>query len=231
MKIQIRTIPFTICVIIMSGLVAVSGHVRAEDSAGGTGKMYMGIQYANQDIDMSTQFTRRTSGVITERSTFENSYTSNAGGLFVGYTIPYNKFYISGQVFFNAYDDDFELSVGSSRITNTINHAFGIDLIPGFYLYKGLSVFGKLGLVSGNFGFVKDSPTSTQYDVSNYLYGYSYGLGLAYDFTPQLTAKIGYSQTKYEEIEINATLGTRNDKTLVEPQGDSFFLTLQYNFN
>jgi len=232
MKIQIRTIHFTIWAIILVSLVAVSGgHVHAEDSASATGKAFMGIKYANHDIDMSTQFTRRTSGVITELSTFENSYTTNAGGLFVGYTLPYGKFYISGQVFFDVYDDDFELSVGSSRFTNTLNHAFGIDLMPGVYLFKGLSVFGKLGLVSGDFDFVKNSPTSTNYDVNSNLYGYTFGLGLAYDVTPQFTAKIGYSQTEYEEIEINATLSTRNDKTLVEPQGESFFLTLQYNFN
>ena len=32
------------------------------------------------------------------------------------------------------------------------------------------------------------------------------------------------------DIEINATLGTRSDKTVVEPEGSSFYLTLQYNF-
>jgi len=227
----VRTIHFTFWAIILLSLVAVSGHVHAEDSASATGKVFLGIEYANHDIDMKTQFTRRTSGVITELSTFEDSYTTNAGGLFVGYTLPYEKFYISGQLFFNVYDDDFELSVGSSTITNSINHAFGIDLMPGVYLFKGLSVFGKLGLVTGDFDFVKNSPTSTKYDINRNLYGYTLGFGLAYDVTPQFTAKIGYSQTEYEEIEIDATLSTRNDKTLVEPQGESLFLTLQYNFN
>lgn len=231
MKIQIRTIHFTIYAIILLSLVAATGHVHAEDSASATGKVFMGIKYANQDIDMHTQFTRRTSGVITEQSTFDNNYTSNAGGLFVGYTLHYEKFYISGQIFFDVFDDDFDLSAGSSRFTNTINHAFGIDLMPGVYLFKDLSVFGKLGLVSGDFDFVKYSPTSTTYDVNSNLYGYTLGFGLSYDITPQFTAKIGYEETKYEENEINATLGTRTDKTLVEPQVESFFLTLQYNFN
>ena len=86
-------------------------------------------------------------------------------------------------------------------------------------------------MVSGNFDFVKDSPTSTTYDANSNLNGRTLGFGVAYDVTPKLTAKVGYSQTTYEESEINATLGTRTDKTIVEPQIESLFLTLQYNLN
>jgi opacity protein-like surface antigen len=230
MKNPIRTIHFTVCAIILFGLVAAAGRVHAEDSASATGKVFIGIQYANHDIDMDTQFTRRIGGVITEQATFDNNYTSNAGGLFVGYKLPYEKFYISGQVFFDIFDDSFELSAGSSKFTNTLNHAFGIALMPGVYLLKDLSVFGKLGWVSGDFDFSKASPTSTTYDINRNLTGYSLGFGIAYDITSQFTAKIGYEHGKYEETEINATLATRTEKTLVEPQLESFFLTLQYNF-
>jgi len=84
--------------------------------------VFTGIKYGNEDIEMQTQFTRRTSGVITEQSSFNNPYTSNAGGLFVGYTMPFERFYLSGQVFFGVFDKEFELSAGSSRFTNAINH-------------------------------------------------------------------------------------------------------------
>ena len=180
---------------------------------------------------MQTQFIRRTDGVITEQSSFDNQYTSNAGGLFVGYTLPFKRFYLSGQVFFDLFDKEFELSVGSSRFTSAINHAFGIDLMPGVYLFRGLSFFGKLGLTNGDFDFVKSSPTSTNYDANRNLYGYTLGFGLAYDITPRFTAKIGYEQTQYEDTEINATLGTRSDHTVVKPEVESFFIVLQYNFN
>ena len=138
-----RTIHVTIYSILVSSFMLIGcGLVLAEDDSSAAGKAFVGLKYAYHDIDMSTQFTRRTSGVITEESTFQNDYTSNAGGLFVGYMQPYGKFYLSGQIFFDLYDDEFDLEVGSSRITNTLNHAFGIDLMPGVYLYKGMSVFG-----------------------------------------------------------------------------------------
>ena len=232
MKNRIRTILFALWVGIASSFVSFGSDLaHAENGTTASGKAFLGLKYAYHDIDMSTQFTRRTSGVITEESTFQNDYTSNAGGLFVGYTHPFGKFYLSGQVFFDLYDDEFELEVGSSRITNSINHAFGIDLMPGVYLYKGLSVYGQLGLVGGEFEFVKSSPTSTNYNASDTLYGYTLGIGLAYDITASFTAKAGYARTQYEDIEINATAGTRSDKTVVEPEGAAFYLTLQYNFN
>jgi hypothetical protein len=46
-----------------------------------------------------------------------------------------------------------------------------------------------------------------------------------------MISKIGYEQTKYEETEINATLGARSGKTLVEPLAESFYLVLQFSFN
>jgi len=228
---QIKTICLAVYATIILGLVAAAGLVYAGDNTRAKGKVFAGIKYGNEDIKMQTQFTRRTSGVITEQSSFDNHYTSNAGGLFVGYTLPFERFYLSGQVFFDVFDKEFELSAGSSRFTNAINHTFGIDLMPGVYLFRGLSIFGKLGLANGDFDFVKSSPTSTRYDVNRRLYGYTLGFGLAYDITPLLTAKIGYDQTEYEEAEINATLGTRSDNTLVKPQVESFYLVLQFNFN
>ena len=231
MKRKIRAIHFTLLAMALLSLVMATGQAHAEDNASADGKLFVGVKYAKQDVDMYTQFTRQTSGVITEQSIFENNYTANVGGLFLGYKHPYKKLYVSGQMFIDMFDDEFELSAGSSRFTNSLNHAVGIDLMPGIYLYKGLSAFGKLGLVNGDFDFVKSSPTSTTYDANNKLYGYTLGFGLAYDFSSKFTAKIGYEQTRYEDIEINAILGTRTDKTVVDPEVESIFFTLQYNFN
>ena len=102
--------------------------------------------------------------------------------------------------------------------------------MPGVYLYRGLSIFGKLGLGGGNFDFVKNSPTSTTYDVNTHLLSYTLGLGLAYDITQRFTAKIGLDRIQYDDTEHDAARGTRFDKTLVEPQAKSFYLSLQYNF-
>ena len=231
MKIQIKTTRLAVYAIIIFSLVTAASLVYAGDNIGAAGKVFAGIKYGNQDIEMQTQFTRRTDGVITEQSSFNNQYTANAGGLLVGYTLPWERFYLSGQVFFDVFDKEFDLSTGSSRITNALNYAFGIDLMPGVYLFRGLSVFGKLGLANGDFDFVKSSPKSTNYDADRNLFGYTLGFGLAYDITPRFTAKIGYEQTQYEDTEINATLGTRSDHTVVKPEVESFFIVLQYNFN
>ncbi len=220
-----------LCGIIACGLVAAAGPARAEGRGGFDGRMFMGVRYANPHIAMETGFTRWTGGVVTEQSSFDNDYHADAGGIFVGYTLPYRKMYLSGQVFLDRYDGEFELAVGSSKFTNSINHAVGLDLMPGVYLAEKLSAFARLGVVSGDCDFIKQSPTSTNYDENSTLYGYTWGFGLAYDVTPRVTAKLDYAQTVYEQIEINASRGTRDDRTLVEPHAKSVSLTLQYNFN
>ncbi len=228
MKLSKRLTCLTIFTIF--SLIATAGPVAADERVLSRGKAYMGIGYGYNDVDMETDFTRRDNNVITEESSFQNHYDTNKGSLFAGYTLPWDKYYLSGQVGVSVFDDEFELSAGSSQFTNTLNHAFSMDVMPGFYLYKQLSVFAKFGLVYGDFDFVKSSPTSTTYDVNEYLFGGTLGVGLAYDITSRVTVKLGYEQTWYEDIEINATRGTRSDKTVVEPEMETFFLTLQYYF-
>ncbi len=207
-----------------------SGDLLAEDRNSDNNRVSIGVIYANYDIDMSTQFTRQYDSVTIETSHFDNSYSSNASGLFVGYKLPYGTFYINGQLFFDQYDDKFELTAGSSKFTNALNHSYGIHLMPGVYLSKGLSFFGKLGLLRGDFDFIKSSPTSTTYDLNSSLSGYTYGIGLAYDITHNFTTEIAYSRTNFNEIENNATLDALSDQSTIEPQGKSFSLTLQYYF-
>ena len=230
MNSQKGIICLSIYTIIIFSLFAIAGPAAADESALSRGKAYMGIGYGYHDIDMETDFTRRTNGVITEESSFKNNYNTNRGSLFMGYTLPWDQYYLSGQVGVNVFDAEFELSAGSSQFTNALNHAFSMDLIPGFYFYKQLSVFAKLGIVYGDFDFAKSSPTSTTYDVSEYLFGGTLGVGLAYDITPRITVKLGYEQTWYEDTEINVTRGTRSDKSIVKPEMETIFLILQYYF-
>lgn len=239
MKLQMRSIRLAVCAMVLSILMAATTDIHASDTAGDTtrthtnaaGHVFMGLKYGNQEIDMQTRFTRQVNGEIVEDSRFSNEYTANAGGLFLGYQLPWEQFYLGGQVFFDLYDGQFELSAGSSQFTNTINHSMGVELMPGIYLYKGLSIFGKFGLAYGDFDFIKSSPTSTHYNAGRHLYGYTLGLGLAYDISAQFTTKIGYEQTRYRDTKIDATRSVLNDKTTVEPKITSFFMSLQYNFN
>jgi opacity protein-like surface antigen len=68
------------------------------------------------------------------------------------------------------------------------------------------------------------------YDVNTDLVGTTLGIGLAYDIASKFRARVGFDWTGYEETEIDATLGTRHDKTLVEPESESFYLSIQYQF-
>ncbi|MBU0972887.1 MAG: outer membrane beta-barrel protein [Proteobacteria bacterium] len=235
MKVQTRSICIAVYGIVFSILIVTAGAVHAGDTAGNNtrppGYVFMGLGYANQNVDMQTRFARRVNGRLVEDASFNNEYTASAGGLFLGYQLPWDRFYLGGQISFDVVEGEFELAAGSSRFTNSINHAVGMAILPGVYLYKGLSVFGKLGLAYGDFDFVKSSPTSTHYNASRRLYGYTLGLGLAYDITAQFTAKMGYEQTRYRETGIDAIRGVLADKTRVEPKMNLFFLSLQYNFN
>ncbi len=231
MNILIIKYYFTIYGSIFLTLIALSSNIHAEESTSDNSRVSMGIIYAKHDVDMSTQFTRQYDNVTIETSHFDNSYTSNASGLFVGYRLPFDAFYINGQLFFDQYEDKFELTAGSSNFTNALNHSYGIQLMPGVYLSKALSIFGKLGILRGDFDFIKSSPTSTTYNLNESLSGYSYGIGLAYDITVNFTTKIAYSRINYNEIDNIATLDALSDQTAIEPQGKSISLILQYNFN
>lgn len=233
MKNYMRSIPLLVRAIVFLIIIVTADSVHAGDTDGANapGHVFMGLTFANQNADMQTRFLRRVNGSLVEDSSFNNEYTTKAGGLFLGYQLPWDRFYLGGQISFDVVDGEFELSAGSSKFTNRINHAVGMAILPGVYLYEGLSVFGKLGLAYGDFDFVKFSPTSTNYDAGRRLYGYTLGLGLAYDITAKFTAKTGYEQTRYRETGIDATRGVLDDKTRVEPKIDSFFLGLQYNFN
>ncbi len=96
---QIRTICLAVYATVIVSLVSAAGLVYAGDNTRAGGKVSAGIRYGNEDIKIQTQFTRRTSGVITEQSSFDDPYTSNAGGLFAGYTPPFERVYLSGQVY------------------------------------------------------------------------------------------------------------------------------------
>lgn len=222
-----KKITFVFFIILCLAAAGISG---AGERAEKRGHCFMGAGYGYHDVDMDTDFTRQASGVVIEDSFFQNSYNTNSGSLFTGYFFPWKRFYLSGQARVSLYDDEFELSVGSSRITNALNHHIGIDVMPGVYLAGGLSAFAKFGLGMGDFDFVKSSPTSTTYDESEYLLGYTLGLGLAYDVTPRITVKTGVEKTWYEDTEITAVLGTLSDRTVVEPELETLFINIEYAF-
>ncbi|MCP3942433.1 MAG: hypothetical protein GY710_13225 [Desulfobacteraceae bacterium] len=227
MKGQIGVADLVFCVIIFLSFLSMINVVYAEGNTKAridtSGKVFVGLKYGNQDIDMQTQFTRRSSGVITEESSFDDKYTSNAGGLFVGYKLPYQRFYLSGQVFFDAFDDEFELFAGSSRYTSAINHALGIELLPGVYVYKGVSVFAKLGLSSGDFDFAKSSPTSTTYNVNRNLFGYTLGVGFPMILPRNLRQKWAMSGQGMKKLRLMRHLALELIKLWWNPGWNHFF--------
>ncbi|MCP4022606.1 MAG: hypothetical protein GY729_12255, partial [Desulfobacteraceae bacterium] len=151
MKSVIRITCFAVCIIIVLSFVSGVNPVAAGENKKTDGSCFMGIKYGYHDIDMETDFTRQTSGVVTEISHFENNYSSHGGSLFTGYMVPFERFYLSAQAQVSVYGDEFELSAGSSQFTNTLNYAVGVDLMPGFYLTDSLSAFVIFGLGYGNF--------------------------------------------------------------------------------
>lgn len=231
MGIKMRTVLAGIVI----GVLLLSGPAWAGEGER-PGHFYMGLGYGTQQIDMETRFVRDISGTIVEDTDFDNSYSSKAGGLFLGYSLPWKRCYLNTQLHFNISDNEFDLSAGSSRFTNSLDQAYGVDLMPGFYIYKGLSVYGKIGLTRGEFSFVKSSPSSTTYDVNTGLNGYTLGGGLAYDITPRFTVRLTYEQIRFKEKKIWASInfqgstGEMNDFTQISPKVESISLTLQYNF-
>ena len=210
-------------------LLLITGTAQAGESHF-PGYVYAGLEYGAPSLDMETRFVRDISGSVIEDSQFHNEYSANAGGLFLGYALPWKSVYLGIQGHFNTLDNGFELASGSSTYINEINHTYGVDLVPGVYIYKGISLFGKLGWIQGDVDFIKSSPTSTTYDVHTRLNGYTLGGGLAWDIAPRFTVKLGFEKQSYSTEEIRASLSVMNDTTWVDPSGEKLFVTLQYNF-
>jgi len=223
------SIPKYPIVLILFLLSAFTGTGYAGDT-NPAGYFYTGIEYGSSAMAMKTHFVRDISGTVIENTRFENEYTTNEGGLFLGYTIPWKRAFLGVEGSFYAMDRSFELSAGSSRFVNEETYAAGLTLVPGIYIYKGISVFGSLGWRLGYFNFSKSSPTSTTYDVDTFLNGYTLGGGLACDITPRITLKLGYRYARFDTEEIRASLSVMNDTTRIEPRSDTIFATLQFNF-
>ena len=195
-----------------------------------SGYFYTGLEYGSSAMAMKTRFVRDISGSVIEDSRFKNEYTTNTGGLVLGYTLPWKRAYLGIEGSFCAMDRSFELAAGSSRFINQEKSSLGLTLIPGIYLCRGISIFGSLGWILADFNFSKSSPTSTTYDVDTLLNGYTLGGGLAWDMLPRLTLKLGYRYARYDTEQIRASVSVMNDTTWIEPRSEAFFATLQFNF-
>lgn len=94
----------------------------------------------------------------------------------------------------------------------------GLDLLVGFKPVNGAKLYGKLGYA--NTRFKLSSPwdsASTNRD------GINVGVGAGVDVAPQLTARLEWTQTRYESIK------TSDGK--ITPRESEVALGLVYNFN
>lgn len=219
--------PCVALAVIMILLISVSGKAQDRETP------YIGVNLGLFNSVIMDNFTRHVNGILNERSTFEDDYKGQFGGIYFGYKlIDTTKTFIRLQAHVNLYNKEFSTETPNSTLTRKLSYSFGIDLQPGFYVGSGFLCYFNFSAEAGKFNFAKTG-TSTTYDMKPSVLGYGLGGGIGYQVSSSVCLKLQYQHNQYRTTETASTLAgidTIIDYAELSPRYDIFMLSLQYNF-
>ncbi len=220
-KIQIVLLVLAVCLSVVSA--------AAQDSS----RFYAGLSFSLSDATIIDQFTRYEMGVLTEKNTFEDEYTGQAFGFFLGCRFLDKKHvFINLQLHGSFFSSEFLIETSSSVVKRKLACSRGIDLQPGCKITKNLIFFLSGSIERGRFQFSKEGTTTT-YNVEVPMMGYGFGMGVGYRVFPSLIVRVRYQYNQFGSMEISTALddlGTKVDVVELLPRYDLFLLSVQYNF-
>lgn len=193
---------------------------------------YVGGSFSFYDSTIVDQFTRYRRGTLIEKNTFEDEYTGQVYGFYLGYRlIDKKRVFINVQMHGGFFGKEFNIETSSSTLRRKLFCSRGIDLQPGYNITGNLFCFVNFSVERGRFQFSKEG-TSTSYDVDIPVMGYGFGMGVGYHVCPCLTVRLNYQFNQYGTTEISTTgpLGIKIDVIELLPRYDSVLLSVQFNF-
>lgn len=194
---------------------------------------YVGAQAGYERFNVDDDFTG--AGALAGTNASSDFHAAGAnGGLFAGYGKRFDGFYLGADVdgsLGNAYYSD-----STAGITSKVEHkhTYGASLRAGVMPTEDALIYARLGVVRSRFDYNIDATSllagaALSGDTS--LTGLRLGLGAEKSLTENLTARLDWAYTNYEDYDINYIVGGSNVGTeKLSPSAHTLRVGLAYNF-
>jgi len=167
-----------------------------------------------------------------DKSTYEDIYNGQFGGIYFGYKLVDNKHtFINLQAHLNNFNKEFIEETYYRTLTRKLDYSIGIDLQPGFYIKSGFLCFFNFSIERGKFRFSNNGVST--YDIAPPVLGYGFGAGIGYEVSSLVCFKVQYQYNHYITTEILSTQYDYRDYLVsnkISPKYDTFLVSLQFNF-
>lgn len=165
--------------------------------------------------------------------------TGYLGNALLGYEFDIGKAFIDAQldgsvsnITYNGWFQDYE-NAQSSTATYKMNKAYGVSILPGYYLNKNVGLFGRVGYERGDFDYseYKQDGDGPQYGISEseWLNGFLLGLGARIPFNDHLALQFEYDHIWYETF-TDTAFPIAGRTINLRPNSNQVLLDLIYRF-
>jgi len=198
----------------------------------------VGLGYSNVIFDINYNAQEVITGLGSHKA-----FHGSCGGFNTQWTVGYaydikNKFRLGAEVIAQMPNvNRIDNSSSDNSYTYEFNNAYGINLVPGYYLTADTLGYLKLGVTRGK--FLYKNVSNTQYPITNASFhstGLSLGLGIATYLSKNVSLKIEYVYTNYAPQRFYDDIIPEDLKeiivhTKIRPEIHTAMLGLDYQFN
>lgn len=159
------------------------------------------------------------------------------GQVVAGYAYDINKFRLGGELIAQGpktrYTED---SSDNGHDNFSFDYAYGINLVPGYYITDSNLLYLKLGVMRGEFELkdidALDTGLSDVINTSYHSTGINLGLGTEMYLTKNIGLKLEYLYTRYAEKKLTSDIPAGyTTVSKIRPETYTFMLGLDYQFN
>ncbi len=176
-------------------------------------KNYISISGGYVNGDYQTNYSKYTSGVLTEKQSFNDNYANGYGQLALGRSAQIGSLLFDHQIVLTKLGGN--LTFYTTRIKREYlqNVDFGYDWMPKISLFKQVEAIGILGVHYGIFHYKKTASNSSvataNYNLPKNEIGFNLGAGLYYHLNDDFLVGVKYQHLQYQATQLeghNATV-------------------------
>jgi opacity protein-like surface antigen len=195
---------------------------------------YAGLDLGNIDHYYTPEYT---SANDDGSSSFRNTSDGVEVGLLAGLNIPVAQhFSVAVEARVAQSDSEWTLYLPGepADFSYKIPTMAALSIKPVFKLNDRVGVFGELGFATGNIKERKSSPSAdhSSYDFSEWVNGWAWGLGVAFQLSHDWSLQAVYRETDYNELDYKTYLpnGTHFESVMDSPQTEAYSIGVIYEF-
>ena len=165
---------------------------------------YVGMRlgYSNTKFNLSATATARTAiETRVHHKNFQGTASGVQGQLIAGYAYDINnKFNLATELTAQFPKTNYSKTTNEDTPHYKFYNAYGINLVPSYFVTRHSSIYLKIGVTRGKFGsqdFVSSEP-HTAWNTSFYATGFNLGLGSAIYLSKNLRISLEYLYTDYQ---------------------------------